>query len=181
MKLYFPFCLFSLYSISFLLFLVFFCLFCLFAFLFFSEVVLCIYRPWPNKSLLKFNQYFKACWSLCFEMRVLNESTNSMPWICCAFVLFCLLFFLLAFMKPLWRAINCSAANLSASLAPQFIPWRRYPILAAPSNDQWLMFYRDKTENKTQRLLSNKVCLQLWPAWSAKSFTSWQRSAKLNK
>ena len=37
------------------------------------------------------------------------------------------------------------------------------------------MFYRDKTENKTQRLLSNKVCLQLWPAWSAKSSTSWHR------
>ena len=89
--------------------------------------------------------------------------------------MFCLFFFFLAFMKPLWRAINCSAANLSASLAPQFIPWRRYPIQAVPSNDQWLMFYRDKTENKTQRLLSNKVCLQLWPAWSAKSSTSWHR------
>ena len=48
--------------------------------------VLCIPRPLPkNKARDKFDQDFKACWSFCFEQKVLNESKYSMPWVCCAF------------------------------------------------------------------------------------------------
>ena len=39
----------------------------------------------PNKTKLKFDQDFKACWSLCFEREVLNDSKYSIPWVCCAF------------------------------------------------------------------------------------------------
>ena len=51
------------------------------------KVVLCIPRPLPNKTKLKLDNNFKACWcwSFCFELKVLNESKYSMPWICCAF------------------------------------------------------------------------------------------------
>ena len=34
---------------------------------------------------LKFDQDFKACWSFCFELKVLIESKCSMPWVRCAF------------------------------------------------------------------------------------------------
>ena len=42
----------------------------------FVKVVLCIPRSLPNKTKLKIKQDFKACWSFCFELKVLNESTN---------------------------------------------------------------------------------------------------------
>ena len=36
-----------------------------------------------QKNKLKFDQDFKACWSFCFELKVLNESKFSMPWPLC--------------------------------------------------------------------------------------------------
>ena len=48
------------------------------------KVVSCISRL-PNKTKLKFDQDFNACWSLCFELKVLNESKYSMPWLRCSF------------------------------------------------------------------------------------------------
>ena len=51
----------------------------------FVKVVLCISGPLPNKNKLKFDQDFKAWWSFCFELKVLNESKYSMPWVRCAF------------------------------------------------------------------------------------------------
>ena len=51
----------------------------------FVKVVLYISCPLPNKTKLKFDQDCKACWSFCFEQKVLNESKNSLPWVCCAF------------------------------------------------------------------------------------------------
>ena len=39
----------------------------------------------PNKTKLKFDQDFKACWSFCLELKVLNESKYSMSWVRCAF------------------------------------------------------------------------------------------------
>ena len=51
----------------------------------FVKVVLCISRPLPNKTKLKFDQDLKACWSFCFELNVLNDSRYSIPWINCAF------------------------------------------------------------------------------------------------
>ena len=50
----------------------------------FFKVVTCISRPLPNKTKLKFDQDFKACWSFCFELEVL-KSNDSMPWVRCAF------------------------------------------------------------------------------------------------
>ena len=50
----------------------------------FVNVVLCFSRPLPNKTKLKFDQDFKACWSFCFELKVLNESKYSMSWVCSA-------------------------------------------------------------------------------------------------
>ena len=44
----------------------------------FVEVVLRIPRPLPNITKLKFDKYFKACWSFCFDLKV-NE--YSMPWV----------------------------------------------------------------------------------------------------
>ena len=51
------------------------------------KVVLCIARPLPNKTKLKLDNNFKACWcwSFCHELKVLNESKYSMPWARCAF------------------------------------------------------------------------------------------------
>ena len=37
----------------------------------------------PNKTKLKFDQDFKVCWSFWFELKVLNESKYSNPWVCC--------------------------------------------------------------------------------------------------
>ena len=52
----------------------------------FVKVVLCISRHLPNKTKLRFDQDFKACWSFCFELKVLkNESKCSMTWFRCAF------------------------------------------------------------------------------------------------
>ena len=48
------------------------------------KVVVCVSCPLRNKTKLKFEQDFKACWSFCFELKVLNESNYSMPWVCCA-------------------------------------------------------------------------------------------------
>ena len=50
----------------------------------FVTVLLCISCPLPNKTTLKFDQDFKACWSFCFEQKVLNESKHAMLWDRCA-------------------------------------------------------------------------------------------------
>ena len=41
------------------------------------------FLPFAKKNKLKFDQDFKACWSFCFELKVLNESKFSMPWPLC--------------------------------------------------------------------------------------------------
>ena len=51
----------------------------------FFKVVLCISCQLSNKIKLKFDHNFNACLSFCFELKVLNESKYSMPWVCCAF------------------------------------------------------------------------------------------------
>ena len=38
----------------------------------FIKFVPCISHPLPKKTKLKFDQGFKACWSFCFELKVLN-------------------------------------------------------------------------------------------------------------
>ena len=45
---------------------------------------LCISRPLPNKTKLKFDQNFKPCRCFCFELKVLNESKCWMPGVRCA-------------------------------------------------------------------------------------------------
>ena len=47
-------------------------------------ICLCISRLLPNKTKLKFNQDFKACWSFCSELmvRVLNALGLSCLWQC---------------------------------------------------------------------------------------------------
>ena len=45
----------------------------------FVKGVLCISRPLPNKTRLKFKQLFKDCWSFCHELKVLNESKYLIP------------------------------------------------------------------------------------------------------
>ena len=54
-------------------------------FYWFVKLVTCFSRYMPNKTKLKFDQDFKACWSFCFELAVLSESKYSMPWVRCAF------------------------------------------------------------------------------------------------
>ena len=49
----------------------------------FVKVVLCFSRSLPNKTKLKFDQDFKACWSFYFEL--LKKSKYSMPWVRCTF------------------------------------------------------------------------------------------------
>ena len=51
----------------------------------FAKDILCISRPLPNKTKLKFDKDFKACWSFCFELKLLNESKYSLPWVRSAF------------------------------------------------------------------------------------------------
>ena len=51
----------------------------------FSKVVTCFSWPLPKKTKLKVHQDFKACWSFCFEPKVLKEPKCSMPWVLCAF------------------------------------------------------------------------------------------------
>ena len=51
----------------------------------FLKVATCISCPLPYKTKLKCEQDFKACWSFYFELKVLNESKYSMPWVRCAF------------------------------------------------------------------------------------------------
>ena len=29
--------------------------------------------------------WWKSCWSFCFELKLLNESKHSIPWVCCVF------------------------------------------------------------------------------------------------
>ena len=43
------------------------------------------FSSFAKNSKLKFDQDSKACWSFCFEVKVLNESKFSMPWVRCAF------------------------------------------------------------------------------------------------
>ena len=98
-------------------------------------------------------------------------------------------------LKPLWKAINCPASHLGASLAT---PIRPNSSLAPsihsptadtqlrqpqPSNDRWLMLRRDKTQNKTQRVLSYKVWLQhgrdqqmFCKKWTNSVFRQWPLS-----
>ena len=47
----------------------------------FVTVLLCISCPLPNKTKLKFDQDFKACWSFCFE-QVLNALGQLCLWQC---------------------------------------------------------------------------------------------------
>ena len=53
----------------------------------FVKVVLCISCPLPNKTKLKFDEYFKAFLIFYFELKVLNYSEYSVPWVCPAFVI----------------------------------------------------------------------------------------------
>ena len=57
----------------------------------FVKVVLCFSRSLPNKTKLKFDQDFKAHWSFCFEIKLLNESKYLMPWTLCALGNICIL------------------------------------------------------------------------------------------
>ena len=43
----------------------------------FVQVVLCSLP----KTMLKFDQHFKACWSFCFELKVLSDLKYSMPFV----------------------------------------------------------------------------------------------------
>ena len=45
----------------------------------FVKYFLCIFCPLPIKTKLDVDQDFKACWSFCFEVKLLNESKYSMP------------------------------------------------------------------------------------------------------
>ena len=49
----------------------------------FVKIFLCISRPLPNKTKLKFDP--KIYWSFCFKIKVLNKSKYSMPWGRCSF------------------------------------------------------------------------------------------------
>ena len=49
----------------------------------FAKVFLCISRPLANKTKLKFDQDFIAYWSFCLELKVLNKSKYSNPWVRC--------------------------------------------------------------------------------------------------
>ena len=40
--------------------------------------------PLPNKTKPKFGQDFKACWSFCFELKMLNELKYTTSWVRCA-------------------------------------------------------------------------------------------------
>ena len=44
-----------------------------------------VLSPFAKKKKLKFDQDSKACWSFCFELKVLNELKFSKPWVRCAF------------------------------------------------------------------------------------------------
>ena len=43
------------------------------------------FLPFVNQTRLKFDKDFKACWSFCFEQKLLNQSKYSMLWVRCAF------------------------------------------------------------------------------------------------
>ena len=42
----------------------------------FDKVVQHISRPLQNNTKLKFDQDFRACWSFCFQLKVLSQSTH---------------------------------------------------------------------------------------------------------
>ena len=42
-------------------------------------------RPLQNKTKLRFDQDFRACWSFCFQLKALSQSSHCLPWVCCAF------------------------------------------------------------------------------------------------
>ena len=44
-------------------------------------VWICISCPLPNKTKLKLDQVLKACWSFCFELKVLSDLKYSMPFV----------------------------------------------------------------------------------------------------
>ena len=48
----------------------------------FVKDVLWIYSLLPNKTLLKFDQDFEACWSFSFELKVLNALDTLCLWQC---------------------------------------------------------------------------------------------------
>ena len=50
----------------------------------FVKVVLCISHSSPNKTKVKFDQDIKACWSFCFELKMLNELKYTTSWVRCA-------------------------------------------------------------------------------------------------
>ena len=86
------------------------------------QVVPCISRPLPNKTKVKFDQEFKACWSFCSDLKVkmLIESKCSMPWVCCAFgnVLICRFF--LANYHIIWLPIPTTSFPCISLKIPTF-------------------------------------------------------------
>ena len=42
-------------------------------------------RPLQNKTKLRFDQDFRACWSFCFQLKALSQSSHCLPWARCAF------------------------------------------------------------------------------------------------
>ena len=50
-----------------------------------SKLFFYISCPLLNKTKLKYDQDFNSFCSFCFELNVLNELKNSMPWVRCAF------------------------------------------------------------------------------------------------
>ena len=51
----------------------------------FDKVVQHISRPLQNKTKLKVDQEFRACWSFCFQLKALSQSSHCLPWVRCAF------------------------------------------------------------------------------------------------
>ena len=82
----------------------------------FSKFFLCNPSPLPNKIKLKCDQDFKACWSFCFELKVLNELKHSMHWVRCAFGKNFSLFFRLFFKQ--WSPPSTTVARSFSTASP---------------------------------------------------------------
>ena len=82
----------------------------------FSKFFLCNPSPLPNKIKLKCDQDFKACWSFCFELKVLNELKHSMHWVRCAFGKKFSLFFRLFFKQ--WSPPSTTVARSFSTASP---------------------------------------------------------------
>ena len=103
---------------------------------------LCVSRYLTTQTKLKFDHDFKACWSYCFELKVLIESKHAMPWVICGFGnVFLQLSNIYYYYIYIYQIVDRWFLVLTNLKSPHYIMTIGFEILYCDSVPSWIVKY----------------------------------------